>query len=340
MMAKVKKEIYSLNSLKAICCIIVILFHCPLPGFLGSLICYFFIFPVPSFFMISGYFCTFENQAYRHRIIETIKYIVFGELFYVAVKAILVLMQGGNPFDIILIDMPFPVFVRTILFGTFYNGPLWFLYALLWTWILFWGLSSICQRKGIKISILLQRTVVSGLLATLIFGWMICQYVTNINDWVWIFRSCVLFAVPFVWIGKYIKRFEQELLEKFNPKVCLIAIFGAYVMALFEVLLAYRHSIAHEIYLSTVFIAFFVFLLMLHFQGQHQTILSRMGKNYSAYVYICHGACIRIVESIGVGGVIKPILVIILSLASAVLCHNTRRMLRRFSIRINNSRKK
>ena len=78
MMAKVKKEIYSLNSLKAICCIIVILFHCPLPGFLGSLICYFLRFPVPSFFMISGYFCTFENQAYRHRIIETIKYIVFG----------------------------------------------------------------------------------------------------------------------------------------------------------------------------------------------------------------------------------------------------------------------
>lgn len=157
MIAKVKKEIYSLNSLKAICCIIVVLLHCPLPGFLGSSIGYFLRFPVPIFFMISGYFCTFENKTYRHMIIKTIKYIVFGELFYVTVKVVLALMQGSNPFYIILIDMSFPIFVRNILFGTFYNGTLWFLYALLWTWTLFLVGSSVCQRKGIKIPICLQK---------------------------------------------------------------------------------------------------------------------------------------------------------------------------------------
>ena len=188
-MDKVKKEIYSLNALKAICCIIVILFHCPIPGFLGSLISYFLRFPVPIFFMISGYFCTFSKQAYQHRIIETVKYIIFGELFYIAVKAVLAMLQGGNPFDIILLDMSFAVFVRTILFGTFYNGPLWFLYALLWTWIIFWGLSAICKIRKLTIPLRVQSAVVLSLLAILIFGWMwmIYKYTTNVNDWVWIF---------------------------------------------------------------------------------------------------------------------------------------------------------
>lgn len=170
--------------------------------------------------------------------------------------------------------------------------------------------------------------MVSGLLIALIFGRMLCQYVANDEDWIWLFRSSILFAVPFVWGGKYIKQSEQELLEKFSGKTCLLVISGAYVLAFFEVLV-YRHYFALEIYLSTVFIAFFGFLLMLHVKGQHSTLLSRMGKNYSAYVYICHGACIRIVESMGVGGVIKPTIVIILSLATAVLCHNVRRTIRR-----------
>ena len=284
--------------------------------------------------MISGYFCTFSKQAYQHRIIETVKYIIFGELFYIAVKVVLAMLQGGNPFDIILLDMSFAVFVRTILFGTFYNGPLWFLYALLWTWIIFWGLSAICKIRKLTIPLRVQSAVVLSLLAILIFGWMwmIYKYTTNVNDWVWIFRSSILFAAPFVWLGKYIKQFEQKLLEKFEPKVCLYAIFGAYMLAVIEVILDYRHLLGREIYLSTVFIVFFGFLLMLHFRGEHETLLSRVGKNYSAYVYICHGACIRIVEAIGAGGVAKPILVIILSLAFAVLCYNTGRTLRRLSV--------
>ena len=62
------EEYKSLNTLKGVACITVILLHCSFPGFLGRFIGYFMRFPVPVFFMISGYFASNRSkQWYRDK---------------------------------------------------------------------------------------------------------------------------------------------------------------------------------------------------------------------------------------------------------------------------------
>ena len=62
------EEYKSLNTLKGVACITVILLHCSFPGFLGRFIGYFMRFPVPVFFMISGYFASNRSKpvSYTH----------------------------------------------------------------------------------------------------------------------------------------------------------------------------------------------------------------------------------------------------------------------------------
>lgn len=133
-------EYKSLHTLKGVACIVVILLHCSFPGFLGRFIDFFMRFPVPVFFMISGYFaCNKSKLWYQNKAKYILILILISESLMGMVLLIDNLLTNGN-LTIIewLMSFDFTHYpIRTLFFGTVFNGTLWYLYAVFWTWILF-----------------------------------------------------------------------------------------------------------------------------------------------------------------------------------------------------------
>lgn len=119
---------------------------------------------------------------------------------------------------------------------------------------------------------------------------------------------------------------RKKLLEIFSLKKCVIVLIVLYMIAFVEVIALRYYSI--EVYPSTVFISLFLFFTSLHCRGEHPNFFSWMGKNLSAYIYLFHGACKRIVECFNVEGGLKPIFVILISVLISFLLYKIRQFIR------------
>ena len=143
---KLNNDVNSIYILKAICCIIVIIMHCPFPGVLGRFVTYFLRFPVPVFFIISGYFLKDELHSYKRRVFSTLRLIFEGEILCGVVRLIILMCNGGN---FISFGFNGNSLVGICLFGTVFNGALWYLYASLWTYITFAAVKCLKKKLGI-----------------------------------------------------------------------------------------------------------------------------------------------------------------------------------------------
>lgn len=109
-----------------------------------------------------------------------------------------------NPVDVFLKTD----WIKTVLFGSIFNGTLWYLYAMFWGWILLFIISKIPHGFSIlKCSII-------PLLVVHIFGRMLVTKYSDINETVYLFRSTLLFVVPFFMIGRLIAEHQEPILEK------------------------------------------------------------------------------------------------------------------------------
>ena len=73
----IAKREWQFDVLKCISCILVVLFHYPLPGVVGEIVIYAFRFPVPIFCMITGYFAykkTINGFLTKHFILENLSF--------------------------------------------------------------------------------------------------------------------------------------------------------------------------------------------------------------------------------------------------------------------------
>ena len=201
-----KEENRCLWMIKGIACLIVILFHCPIPTAIGDAIIYGLRFPIPIFLMISGYFSVGKESSFLKSAFKTIKLLFFGELISLLVLEALFLtgLSHTNPISILQQIN----WAKTIFYGSIFNGTLWYLYAMFWTWILFFVVSKL--KHGFTI---LQYLTIP-LLALHIGGRMYITINFDINQSVFLFRSTILFAVPFMMIGRIIAEKKDIILHK------------------------------------------------------------------------------------------------------------------------------
>ncbi len=93
-MEAAKKRNYTLDFVKGIACICVVLMHCEFPGYLGTLVQCVSRFCVPFFFMISGYFCFKKNKStdYKRKVVHIGIITLCATLFYL----IIAIIPGGE----------------------------------------------------------------------------------------------------------------------------------------------------------------------------------------------------------------------------------------------------
>lgn len=286
-------EIISLNFLKGICCIAVILLHCSIPGRIGRVIVDFLRFPVPCFFMISGYFSKNTKEFYKSKVIVTVKYLIFGETFSMAIFAIfrpdIYADQVQKITSLSLLKM-----METIFSGTFFNGTLWYLYAALWSWIFLYVFSE--RKYTLKI----EALTIFILLNIQIVGGIYFQKQSQIDQIIWCFRSAILYGIPFILIGQNIRKYEKEILNflSLNRLYLFLGFMVCIAVLEYKILKVYT-----DVYLSTVGISIALFTLALHYK---KAIVNKsvyyIGKELSGNVYLIHYPCILFCERYVGGG--------------------------------------
>lgn len=281
-----KQKNKCLYTIKAICCIAVIFMHCPFPEPYGKLLAYCLKIAIPIFFMTSGFFL-YNNEknvvekSLPRKIKHILKLLILSELFY-GVYTFLFdqsSIQFGGFCDIIL----------KLFTGTFFNGTLWFLYALLWSYII---IIFINKKDLYKISYILAPI-------TLVLHIIIRAIVKNASWYnAMLFRNCLFYGLPFVIIGIWIKKNQEKLSKKISNKTCIIgSIIGEVIVAI-EYLIT---KTSLDIYIGTIISSFFVFIFSIKNPNKYfSKILEYIGEKLSMLMYILHILAINIVTDIAI----------------------------------------
>ena len=196
------------NMLKGIACIIVVFLHISFPGILGKVIGFELNFSVPVFFMISGYFAYKKNDFLwcKRKAVQLLKMLLVTEFVYGVWNFIKqCVIENGTFINFInensLIKNP----VRTILCGTIYNGTLWYVYAAMWTWVIY----SFLMKKN-----MLKKNAIYWIIIPLLFVQIFVKLYWmnhyNISETIYLFRNFAVFGLPMTLLGSWISRNHEK----------------------------------------------------------------------------------------------------------------------------------
>ena len=259
-------------------------------------------------------------ENYKRKIMITFKYILGGEILCGLIKVGISLYDSQHFLEVDFSKFDIGHFVVIILCGTIFNGTLWYLYALMWTYITFAIFNYLKEKISVHVSVNSKLILIVVLLGIEIGGRIWCQSKFDINEWIWLFRSFLLQGIPFMLIGKIIRIYEKNILCLLSIKICLFFLVIAYILALGEYVILKQYL---DVYPSTILITVLLFVLALQVKKiRYLKILKWIGKNISAYIYLFHFPIILIVNQerqLNLLGDIKPVIVIIITFIAATI---------------------
>lgn len=307
------KENSCLNFLKGISCLIVVLLHCPIPGIIGDGIIYALRFPVPVFFMISGYFCYYRDPVWIKKAwMKILKLLIASEILCGIVSFICLDESMTEQLQkLSLWDHP----LRTFLCGTLFNGTLWYLYAMLWTWLI---LYCIKRWNCIRQSYIL----VPVLLIVHISGRLLIQKTGDIDMWIYLFRSAFLYGIPFVLLGHFLAENEGWIKDHITVFNCAFLLLGGGIVMVLEFI---TWKCFMDIWFSTILIAVAMFSFAIRYpDAEIIPAVARIGKTYSMIIYVTHiplsrimGRCLKPHMREAVYNQIAPFLIMMAALLTA-----------------------
>lgn len=201
----------TLDTLKGFACLAVVILHCPFPTKVGSILSIYTRFAVPLFFMVSGYFCRFSVYSsdltkLKKKMSHVLHILAASLLLYGIVG---VCINGGlSAGSITTIEVLDWVFFNAVPKNIFpYGGHLWFLFALMYCYPLYYLLNKLFKGSHhlytIAGSLIVFRYIYAVLIENNIIAGKECFY-TN----VW------LVGLPFFVVGVCVR--EMRLLEKIS----------------------------------------------------------------------------------------------------------------------------
>lgn len=270
-----KQEIYSLNYLKGICAILVILIHTHLIGKVSIVPVY--RCAVPLFFMISGYFLMgTDGEWHREKIGRYLKkmlkiwvvtdlvYIIFSEFIFADYSVI------HSHSNILLL------IVKEVTVGGQFCYPLWYITAYVWALVIlrFWK----CKYNKVNIciiGILVLWNVLFGTYSFLLPFEVTDSYISN---------NALTSALPFVVLGGFLKLYMQRHKKQVAIKGWLILLVLCYAELAFLYIMNSRNG---DVFLATPILSSLIFMWFVNHPNFGQTSWIRViGKNYSLNIYL------------------------------------------------------
>lgn len=313
-----------MNFLKGIACFAVVFMHCEFPGRTGVVVQALTRFSVPFFFMVSGYFCYYVDLIKLiDKIPNKVKHItriifvsaslyIFARYLFVGINVTFI---KNKIFSFFLFNQPFISF-----------GHLWFLYALLYTYLLYLILA-VLYKNSQKIYFLIPILLLAHFFIA--YGAHLMGF--RINNMY--FRNAVFEGLPLFLLGNYIHSKEDWILQKFSLCNWLYVFIAASVLVLIERYLIGRDFSMHVFAIVQVFALFM--LAVKNSELNKSNIIEKIGDKYSLFIYIMHMMVMMIIvalyEFLGVSGNVvleymKPIVVLLLTIGFAVLFYSIKNL--------------
>lgn len=227
--------------------------------------------------MSTGYYM-YGKSNYLSKVKQYLKYLIFGEI--VACSSLIIKALLLSSVDSLLNTLSSNINIKTIFFKSLFNGTLWYLYAMIWTYIFLFAISK--WRYGFKVCYYL----IPVLLLIHIAGRVYVTKYYDINELVYLFRSALLFAVPFVLIGRLIAQMEIILKKYLNYVSIGIVFCIGMALMIYEY---FKWQQFMDLQVSTIFISVAMFLFALYRPDfQMFGVFKYIGKNLLIYIYLFH----------------------------------------------------
>lgn len=320
-----KKRCSSIDALKGICAILVVLMHVQIKGEVGQIVMLFARCAVPIFLMISGYFLA--KKCNKDKILTSIKKQGINILKLVLLGLLLYFILGllFNRSDIIrYVKNIFNKenFIRLFIFNEpVIGGHLWYLFAYIYALIILYWIVKYKKEKYIYIFSII------GLIIYIIFGKYSLIFFGKEYNYLYV-RNFLFDALPYVAIGFYLKSKELKKVKN-NTLYMLMILFSLTLLSEYFILNYFNLNTIYNSYISDIFLAVTIFIYFINNNELlKDTFIHKLGREYSLHIYIVHPLINTILSTIfikiGLANIysyINWIIVIIGSIIASV-CYN------------------
>lgn len=268
----------TLNILKLICSIFVILIHVTFTDNINVMVKALSRFAVPFFLILSGYFA-YNSKNIKKNIIKILKITILSTLLFL-VSDIIFYYIINKPSDIFTKE----TLKNFILYDYLKTSPhLWYLYSLIKTYIIYYFI-----KKINKLNIL---NIISIIL--LILG-IYYYYMRSINGNIHVYeiRNTIFTSLPLFTLGSIIN--EYKINNKLNNKLTISLI----ILFTITTLIESNYYPYQDLYISTPLLSSLIFIYALNNPNKKANKLSKISEEYSLYIYIFHYYIIKIISYI------------------------------------------
>lgn len=319
------KRYYSLDALKGICALLVVLFHVPIPGKVGQIVILFAKCAVPIFFMISGYFLGKKHDtekiliSIKKQLLKIIKLALCALALYLIFCLVLSYKDIAG-----YLNSFFGIngLIRLFVFNEpIAGGHLWYLFAYIYALIILYWIVKYKKEKYMYIYSII------GLVVYLTFGKYSNIFFGREFNYLYI-RNFLFDALPYVSIGYYLA--NKDLSRIKNSKLMCVIIISTVALILEYTLLNYFNvNTVYNNYLFDTSLAISVLILCINNKNIFKdSFLYKLGNKDSLYIYIIHpmintilNKMFAIVGATSIYSKVSWIVVLILSIIISI-CYN------------------
>lgn len=273
----------SLDAVRAIAALFVVWIHVSFPGETGRVVKALARFAVPLFFMVSGYFCYYDNEKIlrkiSHKLSHTIRLTIYSLIFYFIWKAILTVYRGES-LELWLRGFCTPIYFKELLlynYPVFISVHLWFLCALLYCYCAQYLLEKFHAGKGMYII---------GIILLAMFFWRqgICK-TAGISYACRQYRNFWFMGMPLFLLGRFIHEYREIIEIRFSKRILRMGVAAGILCTIIE----YGFWGAKELYPGSILLAFCLFAgAILYDNSKVPGWLAETGAKYGGMIYILH----------------------------------------------------
>lgn len=268
----------SFDTLKFFLAFFVVVIHTGFTGYMDLWVRAIARIAVPLFFMITGYYLPVMTGGKFKKHFNKILYLtVITTLFYILFSYVDSIVCGNS------FEWFFRTFnIKTICYWVLFNstppvaGHLWYFYALLYVLVI------IYVTRRLKRMDLLYK-----ILPLLFLGSYILSYFSVLA-----YRNFLFTGLPYVLLGSLFRSREKQLVNMFRTSRPLIVGLIALYIGIGIEMFVYKSigaMVVRDHYLLTLPMVACIFILALrHPHWGADSFFSKIGKKYSAYIYIMH----------------------------------------------------
>ena len=290
----INKRENGIDILKAICAFGVVCIHVSFSGGIGDYYIALQRVAVPIFFMISGYF-------YRGNVCEKDKYYNIKKAFIIMIKAnilyfclkLCICIISGDSVDLFLGNIfSNKNIVKFILFNESpVAGHLWYLSAILYVYIIM-SLFDVERHK--KFTYFL---IPAFLIGDLLLG----KYSVLLFEREFPFllvRNFLFVGIPYFCIGRLLNNKYRDNVYISKKKVVMGIVIFTFTTFMERFIITYFDAnTMRDHYISTTFLAVMLFIFAMQNKNSNNDLV-RVGREYSAGIYIIHPIIIKAIDCI------------------------------------------